>query len=490
MKHKVRFCAFLLSLFLLLSFGQASAQLPDDIRLRSPERAFNEHHYFAIEEGLIHIKERKEGASWRLLGQSGHPENLLHNPVTEDPMVEISVDGPILIAVSSAKRIYYCTNGYNDPDAITWSDHWGSPLGKGPGIYLMEGTRSWALSQNDLKRNKFYYDQNGNAFPCQVTTIYALSENGQEIHFTDPWTPPDWGYRIAGPFRDRFIAESMSAAASTLFVINRYGDMYTHQNDFDIGGGNPFFQYTYRDDIHYTPNDDILNYILARKRRIPDQIWFCQPKINGTITKNITIIFPEDGEPGESNRILRVEGFNEAGVPGYYEKSLEGLIWSFVERPERQINPDDIIENTPENMTEETLGYAPEYAFDGTMKNVIYGDVEAKLSEFSLVCSPAKLQLKVDDGLWIELKMHHNLQLRLKTREHPGEDGEFVKLAGVIEIPEALANSQDERIRALLKHYFYATLDHGKAFKKIRLKAKTDEVWLQTISLSMEMDFN
>ncbi|MCG8473208.1 MAG: hypothetical protein MI742_15305 [Desulfobacterales bacterium] len=489
MKRNVRLCVFLVFVFLVCSLQHAFAQLPDDIRLRSPTRAFNEHHYFAIENGLIHIKERKEGARWRLLGQSGHPEDLLHNPVTQAPMVEISVDGPILIAVSDTQRIYYCINGYDAPDSIKWSDHWGAPLGNGPGISLMKGVRSWALSQDDLDRNKFYYDQNGNAFPCQVTHIYALSANGQEIHFADPWTPPDWGYRIAGPFRDRFISESLSAAASTLFVINRYGDMYTHQNDFDIGGGNPFFQYTYRDDIHYDPNNDILNYVLARKRRIPDQIWYRQPKINGTITKNITIIFPEDGEPGESDRILRVEGFNDNGVAGYYEKNLEGVVWSFVALPNHVIDEQDIIENTPENMTEYTLGQAPEYAFDGTMKNVIFGPVEAKLSQFSLVCSPARLKLKVDEGLWIELKMHHHLQLRTKTREHPGEDGEFVDLAGAIEIPETLANSQDERIRSLLKRYFYAKLDNGKKFVKIRLKAKTDAVWLETISLSMEMDF-
>ena len=494
MKRTSLFVSVFISLLLIAGAYTAGAQeLPYAISLRTPTRAFNEIYYFAVKDGLIHVKERSDGAGWHVLGNTGYPENIIGNPITYDPITEISVDGPILIAVSETRRIYYCKNGYAAPGSISWTDHWGSPLGEGPGISLPENIRGWVLSQDDLDRNKFYYDQNGNAYPCQVTSVFYLSENGQEIHFTDPWTPPDWGYRIAGPFRDRFISESISAAASTLFVINRFGDMYTHQNDFDIGGGNPFFNYTFEDDIHYDNNESILNFILARKRRVPDQVWYNQPKIHteaaGRITKNITIIFPETGEPGESDRILRVEGVNGAGLPGYYEKNLEGVIWHFVSTPGRVIDEKDFIDNPPENMSDMTLGAAPEYQFPGEMKNLLFGSMEAELAKFSLVASPAEIRLNLGDNQWVTLKMHHHLTLRNSVREHPGEDGDYVTLKGAIEIPDELLGSEDQRVIDLLKHFFYLRSGTRGQFVNISIKAKTDSVKLHATSLSMEMNF-
>lgn len=492
MKAKLLLVPMCLCLLLFpgLPASAAPPDLPPTISLRTPTQAFNEMYAFAISGGLIHVKKRSGDTGWQRLGNTGYPEDTHGAPLTRDAIEEISVDGPILIAVSDQRRIYYCTNGYALPHKIAWTDHWGSPLGAGPGITLPKDTRGWALSQDDLTRNKFYYDQNGNAYPCMVTTLFRLSENGQEIHFADPWTPPDWGYRIAGPFRDRFIAENISAAASVLFVINRYGDMYTHQNDFDIGGGNPFFNYTYEDDVHYADNDPILNFALVRKRRVPDQVWYNQPKITGRITKNITIFFPEGGAPGESDRILRVEGEDSDGNPGYYEKNLEGVIWRFIKTPGRRIAEDDFIDNPPENMSRHTLGTAPEYRFSGEMTHLLHGAVEAELSNFSLVCSPAKIRLKAGAGPWVELKLHHHLTLRTETRERPGEDGDYVELKGAIEIPEAVTASTDERVTDLLATYFYLRPGTGKRFVDISMKAKTDSVKLHTTSLSMEMVFD
>ena len=462
--------------------------LPDDIKLRTKTEAFNETYYFAIRDGRIYIKYRSIDAEWNLLGNEGLPRTELKKIITHDNMEEISIDGPVIIAISETGRVYYCKDGYDSPEDISWTDNWGAPLGAGPGIYLPGNVRSWALSQNDLDRNKFYHDQNGNVFPCMVTTIYYLSENGQEIHFADPWTPEDWGYRIASPFRDSFIAESLSAAASTIFLINKYGDMYTHQNDFDIGGGNPFFRYTYDDAVIYDTDDPSLIFILERQRRIPDQVWYNQPKINGRITKNITIIFPEEGEPGSGDRILRVEGEDESGNPGYYEKHIESMVWEFIEMPERVISETDFIENTSYDMSLETVGETTEYDFSGKMEN-IFGSVEAELIDFSLVSSPATLRLKVEDR-WINLKMHHHLSLRSEVRENPGMDGDYVNLGGAIEVPEDIITSEDENIRKLLGKYFYISPGDKSKFVNIKIKAKTDSVSLQTTSLSAKMSFN
>ena len=496
MKRRFTHAPFLLLLALIMTQGITRAgadPLPEAINLRSPTRAFNERHFFAVEDGLIYAKERTHNSEWQVLGNTGHPENIIGAPVTSDPITEISVDGPILIAVSDTRRIYYCTNGYATPAKIAWTDHWGTPLGIGKGISLPENIRGWALSQDDLSRNKFYADQNGNTYPCMVTSIFCLSENGQEIHFTDPWTPPDWGYRIAGPFRDRFISENISAAASTLFVINRFGDMYTHQNDFDMGGGNPFFNYTFEDGIAYATNDPILNFTLARKRKVPDQIWYNQPKIHtagaGRITRNITLIFPENGKPGESDRILRVQGLNAEGAPGYYEKNLEGVLWAFVSTPGAFIDEKEFIDNPPENMAPFTLGTAPEYTFSGTMKNILFGHVEAELSRFSLVASPAEIKLKTESGTWVTFKLHHHLTLRSTVREHPGEDGDFLKLKGAIEIPEALLNSPDPGIQKLLRRYFYLRTGTQGQYVNVTIKAKTDAVDIRATSLSMRMNF-
>jgi hypothetical protein len=81
-----------------------------------------------------------------------------------------------------------------------------------------------------------------------MTMLPALTGDGSRITYADPWLPNDDSYEIGGPLGGRFQAESLSAAGSTTFVMNKYGDMYTRTFDFDSSGPDSiFFRYSWDD---------------------------------------------------------------------------------------------------------------------------------------------------------------------------------------------------------------------------------------------------
>jgi hypothetical protein len=62
----------------------------------------------------------------------------------------------------------------------------------------------------------------------EIVTTYALLEDGQEICYADPGLPSDFSRSYIGPERGAFKAVSLSASASTMFVINEAGEMWTY----------------------------------------------------------------------------------------------------------------------------------------------------------------------------------------------------------------------------------------------------------------------
>ena len=213
---------------------------------------------------------------------------------------QISVDGQ-QIQILADNRIYTCMEGYDAIDRWRWNGNWGSPFNNGLGISLPEKYKSWSISFSNPNEQKYQADGNGNKFKVYVGSIYLLSEDGTEIHFVDSWTPADWAYQFATPLRGRFVSENMSVSGSVVFLIGRYGDMFTRHVDFDVIGANPTLFYTY---------DTIPKYegIFDREhpRKLPIADWQMQPKIKGCITSNITIYTTGEGNLA---RNLRVEGY-------------------------------------------------------------------------------------------------------------------------------------------------------------------------------------
>ena len=70
----------------------------------------------------------------------------------------------------------------------------------------------------------------------------------QPNNLRGPVAANDDSYEIGGPLGGRFQADSLSAAGSTTFVMNKYGDMYTRTFDFDSSGSDSiFFRYSWED---------------------------------------------------------------------------------------------------------------------------------------------------------------------------------------------------------------------------------------------------
>jgi len=248
--------------------------------------------------------------------------------------VEISADADELMALSAEGNIYsYCHDNTLALRSKTWIDKQGWPT---PEQFYFDhrtaANRSWALG----KRNShvlYYEDIFGNQHhngTMEIATIYVLLEDGQEICYGDPGVPTDFSRNFIGPERGAFIATSLSASASTMFVINEAGEMYTRLVDFDTIGKDPmFFKYTY---IPYTSDLPGTNYFSnLNEWALPAEDWRLQPRIpldgKAAITSHITIL--QNGQ-GNSARELRVAGLNEIGETGYWSKQIFDEKWEFI----------------------------------------------------------------------------------------------------------------------------------------------------------------
>ncbi|WP_051461541.1 hypothetical protein [Tomitella biformata] len=169
----------------------------------------------------------------------------------------------------------------------------------------------------------------GNA-KCTMTVV--LVDDGSRIVYLDPWLPNDHSYEIGAPLGGRFQAQSLSAAASTTFVMNEYGDMYTRLFDFDIAGADTlFFQYSWADQSGLRAPDNQFSGLLESgiaKIQLPAPSWEHQPKIPGEITSQISI---EPTGAGSDARELHVEG-RQDGQNGYWHKMIRDDAWSFTGR--------------------------------------------------------------------------------------------------------------------------------------------------------------
>ena len=272
--------------------------------------------------------------------------------------VKISADGDNLIVLDEDQHVYYAkTNGieFHVTDCgwhvcdftLDWKKDWFNMdivssivnFIKPAGLYAMQGARSLAISHKG-KEALYYTDTAGKQHPdpfIGVTTLYMLDPSGTRIFFADPWLPSKFHNEITGPEEGRFVAETLDASASTLFVFQRARDasgkeihkMYTRYADFDSIGSNPLLPSTY----------DRENKI-PLVRVLPAEDWLEQPCIplegNAHLTKRITIT--QTGR-GQANRQMRVEGTDRDGCTGYYYKNIYGRTWAF-ERTNHAISPE------------------------------------------------------------------------------------------------------------------------------------------------------
>ncbi|MDR1149054.1 MAG: hypothetical protein LBK66_10525 [Spirochaetaceae bacterium] len=310
---------------------------PDAVYIKTRTQTFNAYHYYILNDGLIWYKSidgGQEPAEWTLFVKTGLP----HNPRkfgfnTPERIAEISADADELVALSDEGGFYrYCFDKVLGRKSGVWFDRQGWPAGEQLFLYRrVAGNLSWSLG----KRNAhvlYYEDPFGNQHhngTMEIATTYVLLEDGQEICYADTGLPSDFSRNYIGPERGAFKAVSLSASASTMFVINKAGEMYTRLADFDTVGCDPlWFKYTYIPYKSDLPGTDYFSNL--NEWGLPAEDWRLQPRIpltgKAALTRHITIL--QNGR-GNSARELRVAGLNESGETGYWTKAIFDDTWGF-----------------------------------------------------------------------------------------------------------------------------------------------------------------
>ena len=314
---------------------------PEAVYIKTRSQTFNAYHYYILNEGLIWHKSidgAQEPAGWTLFQETGLPRNPLKIGFNKpERIVELSADADELVVLSDEGGFYrYCYDRTIAHPSKVWLDRQGWPDEEQ--LFLDQRAAknlSWALG----KRNAhvlYYEDPFGNQHhngAMEIATTYVLLEDGQEICYADAGLPSDFSRNYVGPERGAFKAVSLSASASTMFVINEAGEMYTRLADFDTIGCDPmFFKYTY---VPYKSDLSGADYFSnLTEWALPAEDWRPQPRIpltgNAAITRHITIL--QNGR-GNGARELRVAGLNEAGETGYWSKAIFADDWEFKTAP-------------------------------------------------------------------------------------------------------------------------------------------------------------
>ncbi|MFZ5441126.1 MAG: hypothetical protein ACOZQL_14045 [Myxococcota bacterium] len=276
--------------------------LPDHVPLKTPTESFTAAYELAVREGRLWW--RKPGEAWVRVPPDGLPvssEKSFHAP---ERVVALTADGDNLVALGPAGEVFYAKLS-----TLRWVDQWG-PTGLQTRLSA-QGTDALAMSHRLIP----YEDLDGNPHPISagVTTLFALRDGGRTLAYADPWLPANFERTFCLPARDSFIAASLSASASTVFVMDESGRSFTRLVDFDIHGDNPVLPYSYSRERRAGARSVV--------RTLPGPEWVEQPRIPGRHTTRLTIL-----QTGATNadRELRVEG--EGGV---WKKRLDDAEWRF-----------------------------------------------------------------------------------------------------------------------------------------------------------------
>jgi len=439
--------------------------LPSQVVFRTPSESFNQHYLVALRDGRIWVKARKApdkgpAPEWHLLGQTGLPEgdDLVRFPAPKR-VIELSADGLHLQAVSEAGVFYRgdnLTSAKHVEGWFNWSDRWGWPAARGPGLKTeWPLRRGWSVSDSHPLGVGHYQDPNGtrHRVGLGVAHVYRLSQDGHRIHFNDWWLPADWSRQVCGPERGTLEMVNLSASASTLMVVGAGGELYTRLYDFDTAGENDLLTYSY-----------IIDGPDGTTRKLPAEPWRRQPQPAGRITPRITIF--RNGK-GNAKRVLRVEGM-QAERLGYFEKDLLAEDWRFV--PLDGSLSGELLPG-PERPVEQRGEGAPpggdsgpasphDRAYSGTVTRDKLS-VAIELLDFNLFCSPARAHLLVDGapvlagGEPLELALHHVHTLVKKKRSSEyWKAGEAASVKAALLLPANWSVVDDAEVRARLAKLF------------------------------------
>lgn len=451
--RKKQFISSILAVLFFLSVSQLLASqenkdfsingyMPEQINVKTLTQTFCKGYDFSIYNGKIWSKS-PEKTEWSLFLGTGLPfcktdERLAGHLWFESPaaVTEIAADGDCIFVFDDNGKIYKLLTDFSTVDKpFEWLDTFGWPtkltLTKDE---KFQKARVWGtgIRRKDIL---YYTDSFGNDHhfgTMGLETLYFLTENGQEIRFTDSGLPASFSKTILGPERGAFIAENMSVSGSTLFLINDAGEMYTRLIDYDTMGCDPmFFKYT------YSPKKEKLT---GKKYRsnytpwaLPNEDWKKQPEIplkdKAKLARYISI--SQNGK-GNSARSLRVAGLSAEGKTGFYIKQIDDEKWEFKEA-ELFISENDYLKyaNSADYKNEEIKksirGKKHEFAYSGYVykNNKKLESLECTITDFPLT-TEGSCNLEITDTETGESKsiLLYPLELwTFITQKDPGFDG-------------------------------------------------------------------
>jgi hypothetical protein len=425
----------------------APASLPDAVYLRSTTATYNRRYWFVLRGGHIYYRSNAEVTGIR------QPWAPLPTPGCLDGQVTgISADDDEMIATRDDRQVFTMDGALGDPKLFNWTVRWGPTFWTGPGRTLPGGI-AWSWSVSSPLEDGTFTDPAGNQHPvgdAKVSHIWLLGRGGQRLTYMDPWLPDDESYEMCGPKRGRFRSVEMSASGSTVFVVNRFGDMFTRLYDFDKSGPDSFFE-SYSYENQRGAEDPAI--------QLPPEPWTKQPKIPGRITSAISI---EKQGTGSIHRLLRVEGARH-GKTGFWQRDIASPAsagWRFVKtglpltgRP---------LANPARDTSARDLGRSEDapYAMRG-------GGLSGQILNFNLYCSPAQLDVKLDRNRSVPLTLHTVDAIRQTPRAR-GLDSHPRLVQGTIEAGPRVLDSHDPEVSAFAAKY----LD-GR-FTDARIDATTD----------------
>lgn len=391
----------------------ATPEFPEQVFLKTKTESLSASHQLVLRDGGIWWRSTSApDAGWGPVPPDGLPgttgriaaiKELLPNLGPEKGFVrptaitEISADGDNLLAIGDGQRAWY-----GKLSTATWSDTWGPPGAKGP-LKIDFSPRGIAMSHRRIP----YADLDGNEHPVTagVTTVYALSSDGREILFADPWLPPRFERKLCMPLHGTLVGEGISASASTIFVIDGSGRSFTRLADFDTIGSDPALPYSWKREKREGP--------AALVRTLPGEDWKEHPRPPGPATTRITVL--QTG-PKNEDRELRIEGEGQ-----YWFKKLNDGVWQSKKTGLPAGGPlvDALAQTVAESKSEAMAGKASGKGTQG---------LKVSISDFDPDCSPAKLTFKKGEEqaeLWLHF---HDTLLDLKKNVR--------RLDGALLLPE------------------------------------------------------
>lgn len=448
---------------------------PEQIYIKTLTQTFNRDYQFCIVDGLIYYKllpdakysnsSEKEDV-WKLIKGTGlpFPPKGEKFPVP-DRIVEIAADADALFAFNSEGGMYQIFTNDDAPSRpFLWIEGFGWPeKTQLKQNVLVKNKRAWAsgarrqdvLWHEDIFGNPHHYGTMG------IETLYFLTEDGQQIRYTDSGLPADFSRSLLGPERGSFIAENLSSSADTMFVINKAGQMYTRLADFDTIGCDPmFFRYTYEYlPQKYTGEQYLSNY---SPWGLPSEPWLLQPEIKlkgkARLTKYITIL--QNGQ-GNAARELRVAGLNENAETGYYSKPIMASSsedWRFVKVPLffdvtafLPVTKDGV----PKEVKANLYGKKQEMSYTGDLweNGIKNKEIECVIDDFPISEGECTLQITYKDETK-KITVHPVEIWSYMFRNNPGLDGTAKNFFITFDYADDFLNTKYPEFSILLEKIF------------------------------------